>query len=233
MKSKRPSITIKSFRELREILDREPQLLIYKNKSNLKYKKVQQDPKSEKEIFIKAMEGVKPIEGKKCIEGIRRVNPSPDFKEREEAEALKMLEDLINYGKGFNVSDTPEYIEGTGYHVNPEIAKRLHQGDFSIQTYIDLHGLDVKEAKEVFDEFMRSAIKNGKTGLLIVHGRGLSSPSEPILKNKVIEWLTRDQWRKWVIAYSSARRCDGGAGATYVLLRQRPISKRWKIKKRI
>jgi hypothetical protein len=35
----------------------------------------------------------------------------------------------------------------------------------------------------------------------------------------VVRWLTRGPWRKWIIAYSSARSCDGGTGATYVLLR--------------
>jgi DNA-nicking Smr family endonuclease len=34
--------------------------------------------------------------------------------------------------------------------------------------------------------------------------------------------------RKWVIAFSSARSCDGGAGATYVLLRQRPLTMRFR-----
>jgi len=68
----------------------------------------------------------------------------------------------------------------------------------------------------------------GKTGVLIVHGRGLSSPFEPVLKRKVVEWLTHGPWRKWVAAYASARICDGGAGATYVLLSPRPVSKRRK-----
>jgi DNA-nicking Smr family endonuclease len=47
----------------------------------------------------------------------------------------------------------------------------------------------------------------------------------------VEEWLTRGPWRKWVVAYSSARIYDGGAGATYVLLRERPVSKRFKLGK--
>jgi DNA-nicking Smr family endonuclease len=68
----------------------------------------------------------------------------------------------------------------------------------------------------------------GKRSVLIVHGRGLSSPSKPVLKAKVYEWLTSGQWRKWVIAFSSARSYDGGTGATYVLLRQRPLTKRFR-----
>ena len=75
---------------------------------------------------------------------------------------------------------------------------------------------------------MKWVVIHGKTGILVTHGRGLSSPAEPILKRKVEEWLTRGPWRKWVVAYTSARLCDGGAGATYVLLRPRPVSKRLK-----
>jgi DNA-nicking Smr family endonuclease len=112
--------------------------------------------------------------------------------------------------------------------VNPEIAKRLHQGDFSIQTHIDLHGLRVGEAHEAFEQFLTESLRSGKRAVLIVHGRGLSSPAEPVLKSKVKEWLTLGPWRKWVIAFTSARACDGGAGATYVLLRQRPATKRYR-----
>jgi DNA-nicking Smr family endonuclease len=71
----------------------------------------------------------------------------------------------------------------------------------------------------------------GKRALLIIHGRGLSSPVKPILKSKVYLWLTTSPWHKWVIAFTSARACDGGAGATYVLLRQKPLSKRLRKKR--
>jgi DNA-nicking Smr family endonuclease len=50
------------------------------------------------------------------------------------------------------------------------------------------------------------------------------------LKTRVIEWLTRGPWRKWVAAYASARLHDGGTGATYVLLRARPVTNRVKKK---
>jgi DNA-nicking Smr family endonuclease len=182
----------------------------------------------DEQLFKEAMSGVKAIADKNRVGKISKIEFTEGFKKREEDEALKRLEALVAHGIGFNVSDTPEYIEGTGYRIHPEIARRLHRGEFSIQAHLDLHGLTAEEAREIFDQFIKWAVVHGKTGILVTHGRGLSSPGEPVLKKKVEEWLNRGPWRKWVIAYSSARRCDGGTGATYVLLRPRPASKRSK-----
>jgi DNA-nicking Smr family endonuclease len=174
------------------------------------------------------MEGVRPLLRENYVERIFRIEFPESSREKEDAEILEKLSDLVKYGRGFHVADTPEYIEGTNYQIHPEVAKRLHRGEYSIQAFVDLHGLLADDAKEVFERFLKWAVTTGKTGLLVVHGRGLSSPSEPVLKRKVVEWLTHGPWRKWVAAYASARICDGGAGATYVLLRPRPVSKRLK-----
>jgi DNA-nicking Smr family endonuclease len=115
--------------------------------------------------------------------------------------------------------------------VNPAIAHRLHRGDFSIQAHVDLHGLNVEAARETFDKFMQKNIAAGKNAGLVIHGRGLSSPVGPVLKSKVYQWLTSSPWHKWVVAFTSARLCDGGAGATYVLFRQRPLTKRYRKKR--
>lgn len=230
MKPLKSSLRLKSFKELKILIDSEiiPKLRLNESKTSTE----EITPELEEELFKRAMNGVKPISGKKRIELKTKIEEIKcDFSKRgEEEEVLRRLEGLIKFGEGFNVSDTPEYIEGTGYHVHPEIARRLHKGDFSIQAFVDLHGLTVGEAKEVFDKFLKWATTTGKQGLLVIHGRGLSSPSEPVLKRNVIEWLTKGPWRKWVLAFSSARKCDGGAGATYVLLRLKPVTKRFKIK---
>ena len=185
-------------------------------------------PESDEKLFKEAMEGVSRIPRPNFVE--RGLPPPPPEKPepRDEVEPLLKLKDLVQHGVGFEVADTPEYIEGTMYRVPPDVARRLHQGDFSIQAYINLHRFKVAAAKEAFERFIKWAVTTGKTGVLIVHGRGLSSPSEPVLKQKMVEWLTRGPWRKWVVAYATARSCDGGAGATYVLLRRRPVSKRLK-----
>lgn len=180
------------------------------------------DPPSEKQIFLTAMEGVNPIEKDQVLINIETKQfGKPLIK--SDNEELSSLVRLVNCGEGFIVSDTPEYIEGTGYNVREEYARRLHRGDFSIQDHIDLHGMNVDNAKEAFESFMKAALISGKRAVLIIHGRGLSSRGEPILKNKVREWLNQSYWLKRVLAYASAQSYDGGAGATYVLLRSRPF----------
>ena len=185
-------------------------------------------PEDERGVFLKAMQDVAPMIKGKEREILRDISSGP-FPGAplvdENREVLEQLTKLVTTGEGFILSLTPEYIEGTGYNIHSEYARRLHAGDFSIQAHIDLHGLTVVEAKEIFDGFMKEAIMTGKTGVLVIHGRGLSSPAEPVLKNKVIEWLTSGVWRKRIFAYASARSCDGGTGATYVLFRPRARSK--------
>jgi DNA-nicking Smr family endonuclease len=185
---------------------------------------------TDEQAYRKAMQGVTPIVREKCFQ--------PDEKEPEiqpsrsvDIESLRALENLVKYGYGFTVSDTSEYIEGSGSQmINPELIRRLHRGDFSIQAHLDLHGLDVEHAQEAFDKFLAESVLGSRRTILVVHGRGLSSPIKPVLKNKVCDWLTRGPWRKWVIAFSSARSCDGGAGATYILLRHKPLTKRFRKK---
>ncbi len=187
---------------------------------------------NEKQLFLDAMADVTPISRGNRIEHIASCDP-PIYPDTDpETEALLQLNNLVEFGNGFVIADTPEYIEGTGYNVNPKITQRLHRGDFSIQAHINLHGLRAADAKIEFEKFLKDSIAKGKRGVLVVHGRGLSSPDKPVLKAKVIEWLTRGPWRKWVIAFSSARSFDGGTGATYVLLRKRPVTSSQRKRKR-
>ncbi len=243
MKSPKSTLCLKSFEQMKDLLKANsisfPDAPILSPRENepppsfpppARVEKNAQEPgpESDEKLFKEAMEGVTRIPRPNFVE---RGLPPPLPEKPEppaESEPLLKLKDLVQHGMGFEVADTPEYIEGTMYRVPPDVARRLHQGDFSIQAYIDLHRFKVAEAREAFERFVKWAVAMGKNGILIVHGRGLSSASEPVLKQKVVEWLTRGPWRKWVVAYATARSCDGGAGATYVLLRRRPVSKRLK-----
>lgn len=185
------------------------------------------------EVFAAAMAGVVRME----LETLDAGCPAPrSFSAKtnalREENGVGRLQQLVDDGTGFLVCDTPEYMEGVGYRAPPGITERLHRGDFAVQAHIDLHGLTAEAAEEVFDAFMKESIRTGKGVVLIIHGRGLSSPGEPVLKTRVSQWLSSGHWRKWVVAFTSARMCDGGAGASYVLLRRRPLTKRHRTRRR-
>jgi DNA-nicking Smr family endonuclease len=232
-----PSGAFRPFKNLKALLqsksvELEPARQPATGESGLKPQEDPTDQRPEHAIFREAMAGVKRISSAK------RPTPAPPFPEspgpdaNQEFETVTHLKNLVKYGTGFVVSLTPEYAEGIAQGVHPEIARRLHQGDFSIQDHIDLHGLGVHDAHQAVDDFLSKSTISGKRAVLIIHGRGLSSPAEPILKSEVFRWLTTSPWHKWVIAFTSARLCDGGAGATYVLLRQKPLPKRYRKNKR-
>lgn len=207
-------------------------------KKNVENNIDEHDPEYEKSLFEHAMADVIPINRENYSES-KPVNSKPGvcpvkYENNSDSETIACLDRLVKFGHGFVVSDTPEYMEGRAYKISPELVKRLHQGEFSIQAHVDLHGLNVFDARKVFDRFIDDSIKRGMRTILIVHGRGLCSPVKPVLKSKVKQWLTTGQWRKWVMAFASARSCDGGAGATYVLLREQPVTKSyWKNLRRI
>ncbi len=234
MKNTKSSARFRSFKDLRTLLESKalpPKRLPRRYQTPTRKKQVASDPEAESRLFQEAMDGVVPIRHNKYTDLAPPPN-QPNGAQIQEADSdtLNRLHNLVNNGEGFVVSDTPEYREGVGYNVHPRITKHLHGGQFSIQAHIDLHGLTARQALEDLEVFFKEAVTTGKRAVLIVHGRGLSSPQKPVLKNKVHEWLTSGPWRKWVIAFTSARAVDGGAGATYVLLRQRPITKRFRKK---
>ena len=231
MKPYKPSGTYRPFENLKALLEEKSFPLAVRRKGKPAANIVEHrapDPHEEERLFQEAAAGVVPIVRERVSIDKGQASPARVSEQDLEAEALARLEDLVRDGDGFIISDTPEYMEGIGYGVNPEVAKRLHKGDFSIQAHIDLHRLGVEDAQEAFEQFFKEALLTGKRAVLVIHGRGLSSPAGPVLKTKVNEWLTCGPWRKWVIAFTSARACDGGAGGTYVLLRQRPVTKRYR-----
>jgi DNA-nicking Smr family endonuclease len=178
--------------------------------------------KTDKEIFLEAMADVReirefreiPIKDPpriKCSEGYGRLLYNAD-------DSLKILREIVSGERKIKLSDTGEYMEWISPNMRKDITQRLHQGDFSVQDYIDLHGMSLSEAEEALCLFFGEAIKKRLFCVKVVHGRGLRSPGGPVLKEALKKWL-QGTFRKWVLAYSSAKDCDGGLGATYVILK--------------
>jgi DNA-nicking Smr family endonuclease len=182
----------------------------------------------EADLFLREVDDVKPLDRRQRQ---RVAVPPPARPPRamvsEKAEALAQLADLVTGKAPFDISDADEYIEGSVKGLDPRVVGRLRRGEFAHQAHLDLHGMTSEEARTAVDRFLLDAYRGGRRCVLLIHGRGLNSRDQiPVLKNRVTAWLARGQWSRLVLAFTSARRCDGGLGALYVLLRRHRASKR-------
>lgn len=99
------------------------------------------------------------------------------------------------------------------------VLRKLRRGQYPLQDELDLHGLTVSEAGVRLGDFLSYARGQRLSCVRIIHGKGLSSPGKsPVLKPQVARWLRAHDG---VLAFTPARREDGGSGAMYVLLRSR------------
>jgi DNA-nicking Smr family endonuclease len=129
------------------------------------------------------------------------------------------------------IEDAPEHLDNSGYSepvsgdetisyrredISHKAFNRLKRGQRSMEGKLDLHGYTIEEAEQALIHFLDHAQGTGKRCLLIVHGKGYSTPNQmPVLKNKVNLWLRN---RPDVLAFCSAQPRNGGAGAIYLWL---------------
>lgn len=218
------------FRELRKLVGEVPPKAVRKPPQRAPRTPASPSPPEvdDEALFRAATAGAVPIppEDRNRIDGPPPLHaPSPT--EREHAEALAELSDLVSGNGAFDVSDTEEHVEGIVVGVDPRIVHRLRAGDFSYQAHLDLHGLTADEAKDAVRAFILRALRAGHRCVLLIHGRGLNSRDQrPVLKDGLKTWLTRGELARVVLAFSTARSCDGGAGAMYVLLRRERRNKK-------
>ncbi len=174
--------------------------------------------KTDEEIFLDAMADVREI--REFREIPFKSPPRIEHRHVRTDDSLEVLKQIVKGEIKIRLSDTGEYMEWISPDMRKDIAKRLHQGDFSVQDYIDLHGMTLREAEEALSLFFKEAIKKGLFCIKVIHGRGLRSPGGPVLKEALQKWL-QGSFRKWVLAYSTAKDSDGGLGATYIILNSR------------
>lgn len=179
-------------------------------------------------LFEAAVRGVIPIPtDERGRVAPARVSAAPSAAQREEDAALAELADLVAGVAAFDISDTDEHVEGMVVGLDPRILRRLRAGELAYQAHFDLHGMTAEEAKPAVREFVLRSMVAGHRCVLLVHGRGRNSPDQrPILKDRLKDWLTQGEFGRRVLAFSTARPCDGGSGAMYVLLRRERRGKR-------
>lgn len=164
-------------------------------------------------LFREAVRDVKPMAREVPTRETRRPAPRARF---TRADRQAVLQESLDG----DVAD-PELASGEELvfqrpGVPANILRKLRRGQYHVQDEIDLHGLNVADAKEALREFIASALVYQFRCVRVIHGKGLRSGHRgPVLKGAVSHVLRRIGP---VLAYVSARQVDGGTGAVYVLL---------------
>jgi len=185
----------------------------------------------DREIFALAMRGVTPL-GNDCIvpepaDPVDIVNSVRESIRRQDREVIDTLHALVRGTAHFDITCTGEYLEGHTIELDPRTMAKLKSGELTVQGHLDLHGYTKQSAEQALSSFILSSHALGHRVVLVIHGRGLKSSQGPVLKEHLIRWLTTGSLSHLVLAFSSARPCDGGTGALYVLLKRRPKKSRW------
>lgn len=177
-------------------------------------------PIDDEAMLQEAYAGVRPLGANSA----RRIPVEPEVNHTivsEEAEVLATLYDLVSGQGNFDLTETEEYVEGARVGLDPRLVSRLRKGEYAMQAHIDLHGMIQPDARQALTDFILESVRKGLRAVLVVHGRGLGSPGgRPILKHATAQWLSHGAIGGHVLAFTSARPHDGGAGAMYVLLRR-------------
>jgi DNA-nicking Smr family endonuclease len=189
-------------------------------------------PPGDTELFSLAMKGVvlmdndcvtpEPADRKAVMASIQ------ENVKRKEQEVMDILKELVRGTSHFDITTTGEYLEGHAIPVDPATMKKLKAGELTVEGHLDLHGHTKLSAEAALQNFILNAHALGQRTVLVIHGRGLKSSQGPVLKELLVRWLTTGALSHLVLAFASARPCDGGTGALYVLLKRRPKKSRFK-----
>lgn len=97
------------------------------------------------------------------------------------------------------------------------VFKNLRLAKYTIDARLDLHRLSAEQARTAVYQFISDCMQNDVRAALITHGKGLGREHPALLKSCVAHWLPQ---MEQVLAFHSAQKRHGGAGATYVLIRK-------------
>lgn len=185
------------------------------------YPEAEPKPESDDQLFGQAMEGISRINWRH--DPAPASIPSPTIPRDAEPEEVRILQEALEGNFSPPILDHPEYIEGWVGIAGRRFLPSLRSGTYSIQGFIDLHGMSCVEAREVVEEFIVRMSRARSCCVKIVHGRGINSPGDKaVLKEQLQRWLATRRMSRHVVAYASAPYTDGGVGAIYVLLRRSP-----------
>ena len=178
------------------------------------------DNEDDFQLFRDAVKDIKPLKHDKVTHTIEK-KPIKQLRSTHFFEQEPIIDTLSDESEveSINPLDRLSYCQAG---IQKRVFKKLRRGQYIIIEELDLHGLNVKQAKKLLVHFLAIALQGEGSCVIIIHGKGhRSGDKKPVIKQQTNHWLKQ---HPRVLAFHSAQPKDGGTGAVYVLLRRTRFS---------
>jgi DNA-nicking Smr family endonuclease len=173
--------------------------------------------------FSQLMQDVKPIKADEKVL-LQKGRPDNNITERRRAAATTELEKDKNFLSGEYIEpvDPLAILEFKRDGVQNGVYRNLRLGKYAIDARLDLHNMTVEQARTAVFQFIADCMNYDIRCALLTHGKSEGRDKPAQLKSCVAHWLPQlDN----VMAFHSAQKRHGAAGATYILLRKSETKK--------
>lgn len=170
-------------------------------------------------LFRQETADVVPLPHASSLLHLTRTRPTPGQEYRREAAQRHEAFDVNTLPTSFVEYLHPEsVISFRRDGIQNGVYRKLQQGGYDIDAVLDLHGFTVEQARDELFRFIADCLHHEVRSALISHGKGRGNKEKrPLLKSYLARWLPLFPE---VMAFHSAQKCHGGAGAVYLLLRK-------------
>lgn len=176
--------------------------------------------RDEMDLFLLAMSGVERLDGQSRSTG--KSSPPPEVKsvvrKIELSEQRCFLEAIEGLKLDVRFSDDLPEPDTKPKSASASRMKQLRRGTITIDYELDLHGLTRDEALEYLESFIKGAQRRGQKAVLVITGKGLHSPDQPVIRTAVEEWMKKEG-KEMVAEFFTPPREMGGDGAFAVFLK--------------
>ncbi len=165
-------------------------------------------------LFRDSMGMIKRYTHKKIEPDSSRPDATP---KKSLADEQQVIKDMMSDDYATIEIDAGDKLFFANPGVQNKTLRKLRKGLFRIDAELDLHGMNVPEAKQQLGLFISECHELGSRCVRVIHGKGKrSGQAGPVLKQKLVVWLPQ---RDDVLAFCSTIPAHGGTGALYLLLK--------------
>ena len=135
---------------------------------------------------------------------------------RIDTKKIDINSSIKNQNKTLVKNNRKNYIFNNTFE---KFIKLLNKRKIKPDGIIDLHGLNLQEAKRILKNYVFQAYDNHRRNILIITGKGLNKTG--VLKKEVPIWLNEREIKKILISYENAPKPFGGEGALIIRLKNK------------